>query len=286
MQSENNQAQADKNTSFGNRLKAAREAMGLERKDVAAQLRLNEKFLVMMEKDRFSADLPLTFARGYLKTYAKFLQIPEFETKKALESLKPRPGTQDTFAPRNLPQITTGNYFMQLFSYLVVFTMVGLAGAWWYTHPNLPASILAENSFSFGKQTATPAKDAAPTPAHMANATQTPANMPIATETKAPNHTLTVTTDSGIDPIPAPGTTTATTTNDTAASDTETKNPAVANNANPAATATDADLDIAPPTTNPTPTGTAHAQAGKQTPAYMSGQSSDDPLEDKSNDTE
>lgn len=279
MQNDNTQpAQTDKNISFGSRLKAAREAMGLERKDVAAQLRLNEKFLVMMEKDSFSSDLPLTFARGYLKTYAKFLQISDFETKKALETLKPRPGTQDNMPLRNLPQITTSNYFMQLFTYLVIFTMIGLAGAWWYTHPNLPSEILAENSFTFNKQAADKAKSTANATAHAANATQVPANMPItATQSNPPQSTVTVNTDPNIDPISAsPGETTAT-------------NKTMTNNA---ATITpdvdiDADATLNPTTTtNPsTPAANTHAQAAKKAPAYMS-TSNDDPLDDKSNDTE
>jgi cytoskeleton protein RodZ len=140
-----NTAPADnKRTPFGARLRSAREAMGLERKDVATQLRLNEKIIVMMEKDRYPVDLPVTFIRGYLRSYAKFLQIPEFEIKKGIEPIKPKASQNDIAVLQPIKQteiITSGNYFMQFFTYLITFTMLALAGMWWYTHPAQRAAI-------------------------------------------------------------------------------------------------------------------------------------------------
>lgn len=124
---------------FGNRLKSAREAMGLERKDVAAQLRLNEKVILMMEKDRYPSDLPTTFIRGYIRAYGKLLQIPEYEVKKAIEPIKPKPMPQETLITnKSSAPVTSSNYFMQFFTYLIMFTLLGLVGTWWYTHHNQP----------------------------------------------------------------------------------------------------------------------------------------------------
>lgn len=127
---------------FGTRLKAAREALGLDRKDAAAQLRLNEKVIIMMEKDRYPIDLPVTFIRGYIRAYGKLLQIPEYEIKKAIEPIKPKQVLHDPIAlstKQSIP-MTSGNYFMQFFTYLIVITMVGLVGIWWYTHTTAPAN--------------------------------------------------------------------------------------------------------------------------------------------------
>lgn len=121
---------------FGTRLKSAREALGLERKDAAAQLRLNEKIILMMEKDRYPIDLPVTFIRGYIRAYGKLLQIPEYEIKKAIEPIKQKQVLHDSVSVTSKPSMpmTSGNYFMQFFTYLIVATIIGLVGIWWYSH--------------------------------------------------------------------------------------------------------------------------------------------------------
>jgi cytoskeleton protein RodZ len=129
-----------KPTPFGARLASARESLGLERKDAAAQLRLNENIILMMETDRYPTDLPVTFIRGYLRAYGKLLQIAEDEIKKAIEPIKPRPstGNQTPTTFTSMP-VTSGNYFMQLFTSLIVLTLIGLVGMWWYSHSAIPS---------------------------------------------------------------------------------------------------------------------------------------------------
>lgn len=121
---------------FGARLKSAREALGLQSKDVAAQLRLNEKVILMMEKNHFPSDMPVTFVRGYLRSYGKFLQIPEHEIKIAIEPIKHKPTVPNPETLNNKQQqpVTSGNYFMQILTYLILFTMISLVGIWWYSH--------------------------------------------------------------------------------------------------------------------------------------------------------
>ena len=134
------------NATFGTRLRTARELMGLEQKDAAAQLRLSEKYIIMMESDHFPNEIPITFARGYLRSYGKLLQIPEWEVKKALEPLQHKEtigNAQTTSKPAIT--VTSGNYFMQLFTYMIVLTMVGLAGTWWYHHTPSNNNSLAES---------------------------------------------------------------------------------------------------------------------------------------------
>ncbi|TAK74179.1 MAG: hypothetical protein EPO11_07270 [Gammaproteobacteria bacterium] len=134
---------------FGARLKSAREALGLDRKDAAAQLRLNDNILAMMEKDHYPADLPPTFISGYMRAYGKLLLIPEHEIEKAIEPIKLK-ATSAAPIPTTRPvlsvPVTSGNYFMQFFTYLIVFTMLGLVGMWWYTHNNTSSTTPVENT--------------------------------------------------------------------------------------------------------------------------------------------
>lgn len=138
------EAAEQKNPPFGARLQAAREALKLDRKEVAQRLRLNEKYIIMMEKDRYSPDLPVTFIRGYLRSYGKFLQLPEHEIKKAIEPIKPRPVPQDIEAmikqAQASPKAVTmheshhSNYMMHLFTSTIALAMFTMVGTWWYDH--------------------------------------------------------------------------------------------------------------------------------------------------------
>lgn len=153
----------NKQIPFGIRLKSAREALGMDRKEVAAQLRLHEKVISMIESGEFKSDLPLTFIRGYIRNYSKLLEIPEQEVQEALEMLKPKPEIEEQPASSNqTPQLSAvapstqakpgttiniGSFFMQLFTYLLAITLIGLVGIWWHSHKNASlqnASVMAE----------------------------------------------------------------------------------------------------------------------------------------------
>lgn len=134
--------------SFGARLKTAREALGIDQKEAATQLRLNENIIIMMEKDKYPSDLPPTFIRGYIRAYGKLLQIPEAEILKAVEPIKAEATSYHplpTIKPTLSVPVTSSNYFMQFFTYLIIFTMLGLVGMWWYTHPTSTSSTIVEN---------------------------------------------------------------------------------------------------------------------------------------------
>src|SRR5579862_9441542 len=100
-----------KQLSFGDRLKSTRESKGLERKDAAAQLRLSEKIIAMMEYERYPADMPTTFIKGYIRAYGKLLQLPENEVKKAIAPIKARPNVTSSLSHKPTPlPVTAGNY--------------------------------------------------------------------------------------------------------------------------------------------------------------------------------
>jgi len=118
---------------FGARLKSAREARGLAHKDAAAQLRLNERVITMMEKNDYPTDLPITFIRGYLRLYGKFLEIPEQEIKLALEPLKPKPLPQaSSLSTKEQEDASKQPYYMSFFTYFIVMTLIGFIGIWWF----------------------------------------------------------------------------------------------------------------------------------------------------------
>lgn len=137
---------------FAARLQATREALRFDRKDVAAQLRLNEKVIKMMETNDYPTDLPPTFIRGYLRTYAKLLNIPESETLQHIEAIQPKsivtvtPANESASSIVSLPQ---QNYFMHIFTSVIVLTLIALVGTWWHTHSASSSSnMMAANNIS------------------------------------------------------------------------------------------------------------------------------------------
>jgi cytoskeleton protein RodZ len=176
---------------FGSRLQAAREALNLDTKEAARQLRLNEKVILMLEENQCASHIPTTFLRGYIRSYAKYLQIPEQEAQAALDALQPSAPAPTIIAPA-LPTktVNSGHYFMRGFTTLIVITMVALVGTWWHTHSRSPAavSVVTEN------QQPIPIVDNAPqqlaaasTPPYAAAAAITPQTTGNAIATSAPS---------------------------------------------------------------------------------------------------
>lgn len=83
----------------GQRLRHAREALNLSQRDVARQLRLNVNLIQALE-DNIEADLPgKTYLLGYLRSYARLLNLPADEIIEAAH-LESQPTT--TLLPENI----------------------------------------------------------------------------------------------------------------------------------------------------------------------------------------
>jgi cytoskeleton protein RodZ len=135
MSQETSKNMNDLRIAFGARLKSAREAMHQETKDVAAQLRLNERIILMLESGQYDDELPLTFLKGYIRSYGKLLQLSDDEIKQVLEPLQPVVKHLDpALLPPAAGDITSRNYRMQLASAIIGLTVVGLVGTWWHNH--------------------------------------------------------------------------------------------------------------------------------------------------------
>ena len=153
-------ANADaKNLPFGKKLQNAREKLGIDRHTVAQQLRLKEKIIIMMEKDRYPQEIPITFVKGYLRAYGRFLQLADDEINNFLERIPAKNHHYETpYAVLPKPQVTGNNYLMQSLTGIITITMLGLMGSWWYNHPRHASNYLvsALNEIKAATQAVTP----------------------------------------------------------------------------------------------------------------------------------
>ena len=117
----------------GQRLRQAREKRGLSVQQVALQLNLKAELVTKLEQDQLEGTLE-TFARGYVRAYARLLKLPEAELMAVVgqqsgnDSSKAKP--MRTFSNRAAKQATE-NRFMWL-TYAIVALLLLLLFVWWW----------------------------------------------------------------------------------------------------------------------------------------------------------
>lgn len=138
----------NKSILFGTRLKSAREALGMNSKDAADALRLQESIIITMESGEYKNNIPMMFMRGYIRSYSKLLGIPDSELQEVMEIMNPKPQiSQDEKTTASAVSsktkrhtiIHSSNWLMRLFTCLLAITLIGLMGIWWHNHKTNPA---------------------------------------------------------------------------------------------------------------------------------------------------
>ncbi len=133
MNTEANQEKSNVN-STGERLRSARELIGLTQQNVAERLCLKLTTIREIEEDRVSPDLASTFLRGYIRSYARLVQVPEEELLPLLAHQAPVKATK----VQPMQSYSLGKWrkkrdgWLMIFTWLVLFVVVGLTGAWWW----------------------------------------------------------------------------------------------------------------------------------------------------------
>lgn len=130
MNTENNQ---EKQKAIGLRLQQAREALGLSQKFVAEHLRLKLTTVRELEEGRLPADLAPTFFRGYVRAYARLVNLPE-------EEVLPEQSTE-VMTIQQLPKVQSYSLtrrrkrrdgWLMTLTWLILFIIVSFTGAWWW----------------------------------------------------------------------------------------------------------------------------------------------------------
>jgi len=124
------------NKSAGERLRNAREAKGLTQQNVADRLCLKLSTVRDIEDDKAPSELAATFLRGYIRSYARLVQIPEGELVPALTQQSPvRPAKitpMQNYALNSRRSRKKRDGLLTTFTWLIIFVVVGLTVAWWW----------------------------------------------------------------------------------------------------------------------------------------------------------
>ncbi|RPH28312.1 cytoskeleton protein RodZ [Buttiauxella warmboldiae] len=200
----------------GERLRVAREELGLSQQAVAERLCLKVSTVRDIEDDKAPAELASTFLRGYIRSYARLVHIPEEELLPMMEKQAPiraaKVAPMQSFSLGKRRKKRDG--WLMSFTWLVLFVVVGLTGAWWWQNHKAAQEEIstmanqssAELSASNGHSQSVPLNTSE---SSTADAVQTPAMPETATadavQTPAPAATAQQTTPADSSAVVAPG---------------------------------------------------------------------------------
>ncbi|MEP2602939.1 MAG: RodZ domain-containing protein [Paraglaciecola sp.] len=117
----------------GQLLKEARERANLSIQDIADKVRLKKSLIEDIEDDNYELDISLTFLRGYIKLYAKQVQVSEVEVLAAFDNLNTQnkePAKVKSFSRRVANQANDDK--LMLLTYLVILVVIALVVIWWF----------------------------------------------------------------------------------------------------------------------------------------------------------
>ena len=117
----------------GQLLRNAREQLGWTREQVASRIHLRLTLIAAIESDTYDKHTSHTFIRGYLRTYAKLVGIPDETILAAYDKLGlPPPDNiaMQSFSRRSRQQANDSR--LKVVTWLVILVLIALSVAWWW----------------------------------------------------------------------------------------------------------------------------------------------------------
>ena len=117
----------------GQLLRNAREQLGWTREQVASRIHLRLTLIAAIESDTYDKHTSHTFIRGYLRTYAKLVGIPEETILAAYDKLGLTPPDNidmQSFSRRSRQQANDSR--LKVVTWLVILVLIALSIAWWW----------------------------------------------------------------------------------------------------------------------------------------------------------
>ncbi len=132
----NTKASQNKNQvmTSGQRLRQAREHLGLSQKEIAERLCLKSSTISDIEEDSISENIDSIFVRGYIRSYAKLLHIPEDELLPTASDQTPKRAPKILYFQRlSLVKCRKNrDRLLMILTWLIVLVILGLTGVWWW----------------------------------------------------------------------------------------------------------------------------------------------------------
>jgi cytoskeleton protein RodZ len=132
----------------GQILRQARERANLSTQDIADKMKLKKALIEDIEQDNFDINISLTFVRGYLKLYAKYVHVEEAVILNAFEKLstqKKEPIKLQSFSRRVANQANDDK--LMLVTYLILAAIIALVVIWWFQQSSTETSASTTSNY-------------------------------------------------------------------------------------------------------------------------------------------
>lgn len=146
---------------IGQKLREAREKLGLTQQNVAEHLCLRVATIADLEDDKNSTGLAPTFINGYVRAYARYVNLPESEIivsakaepiKAQLSRPSPSPNSAPKHPKRELKSASVKGFplnkttthkkrdsILMFLTWFILLGVIGLSGVWWWQNYQLKA---------------------------------------------------------------------------------------------------------------------------------------------------
>lgn len=122
----------------GERFRQARESAGLTRLDAASRLNLSESYIEYIEEQRFDLLPSATFARGYIRSYAKSLGLPDDEMIACYEAYTAEQVSPTRSLIRINRQVKPSDPMVRGATYAILISVLALSMLWWQSQQDAP----------------------------------------------------------------------------------------------------------------------------------------------------
>ncbi|MDV7105296.1 cytoskeleton protein RodZ [Vibrio sp. TH_r3] len=117
----------------GDMLRSKREKLGISQEEIADRLRLRLSIIQSIDNNNYEFDQVATFTRGYLRSYAKAVQLDEKEVLASLNDLKEAQHSEQKMQSfsRQTKKAKHDSRIMKL-TWIIFVIIVGISSVWWY----------------------------------------------------------------------------------------------------------------------------------------------------------
>lgn len=117
----------------GTLLKNQREALGLTQKQISDRLKLRISLIQQIEENQFESDQVATFMRGYIRSYAKYVNLDEKVVLSALHhSGDAQHQDQEMLSFSRKTKTEKHNSRIMLLTWGIFAVIVGISSLWWW----------------------------------------------------------------------------------------------------------------------------------------------------------